>query len=150
MTNIESQVSAHASDLDGIVEVPCGGNGGGGRGPRNATVVSLVNSGAYYNLYPAGTECEKMQKWPRGAVIHVVFKAGMPDYLRLRPAPAGHLGHTLRKKSKSGHRAHFAVPTEVIGRGNVSVKGRVVESWTADDDVTVCIRVRSFYEGGQS
>ena len=100
------------------------------------------------NLYPPDGECEKMQKWPHGADVSVVFKGGKPDFLRLRQAPLGPLGHALRKRGKSGQREHFSVPTKSFGKINGSVKGRVVETWTEGD--AFCVRIAGFYESGQA
>ena len=148
MTNIEDQVNAHAGALDGIVVAPRGGLGARSRGPRTETVASAIEGGWYLNLYPSDGECEKMRKWPHGVNISVKFAGGKPDVLRLRQAPVGPLGHTLRKKGKSSQREHIAVPTQAFGRINGSVKGRVVETWTEGD--AFCVRISSFYSEEQA
>ena len=133
---------------DIVVVVPRGGGGARSRGPRTDTVASAIEGGWYMNLYPPDGECEKMRKWPHGVNISVKFAGGKPDVLRLRQAPVGPLGHTLRKKGKSSQREHIAVPTQAFGKINGTVQGRVVESWSEDD--AFCIRIASFYAGGQA
>jgi hypothetical protein len=128
------------------VVVPRGG-GGGSRGLRNETVVSSVDGGDYANVYPWDDQNEKMEKWPHGADVRVNLKDGKPDVLCLKPAE-NHQGHTLRKKSRGGQRPHFSIPTASFGKINGTVAGRVVESWPEGD--TICVRIASFYKGGQA
>jgi hypothetical protein len=131
MANVEDNLNA-------IIDVPFR-SGGGGR--RDKTVVSVVDGGEYINVYPGDSLCAVMRTWPLGAQVRCQLKNGKPDVLRFQAADSA--GHTLRKKSKGGQREHFAVPTEVIGKLDSSIKGVEVESW-ADGDA-ICIRIGAFY-----
>jgi hypothetical protein len=126
-----------------IRDVPFGGGGRGECGPRNQTVVSLVNGTAHFNLYNSDAECEDMRKWPLGVNIRVQDKDGKPAVLHLSQA-VGHQGHTLRKKGKSGQHEHIAVPTETIGQVTGTLKRSIVKSWREGD--TICIDISGFYK----
>jgi hypothetical protein len=125
-----------------FVDVPRGGSGGRSRGPHTEFVASAVEGGEYMNLYPPDQN-EKIQEWKRGAGVRVNFKDGKPDVLCLKAAEH-HQGHSLRKKSRGGQRAHFSIPTAPFGKIDGTVAGRVVESWVEGDEI--CVRISSFYK----